>query len=174
MDLRPVSAALQIRIRAPQPWHAAIWLLTTVALCACAPKGSAPTGAAASASTPPAVQYEAHVAAGDVAPPGAQLHNPHEGDAAFAKSGALLFTAMNCDGCHGADAAGWVGPSLADGRWRYGGAPDEIFMSIYYGRPKGMPAFGGALGPEGVWTLVTYLKSLPVPAGEATESWEKP
>ena len=52
------------------------------------------------------------------------------------------------------DAAGWVGPSLGDGRWRYGGAPDEIFTSIFYGRPKGMPAFGGALGPEGVWTLV--------------------
>ena len=102
------------------------------------------------------------------------MRNPHEGDAAVAKSGALLFTAMNCDGCHGGDAAGWVGPNLGDGRWRYGGAPDEIFTSIYYGRPKGMPAFGGALGMEGVWTLVTYLKSLPVPAGEATESWEKP
>ena len=37
-----------------------------------------------------------------------------------------------------------------------------------------LTAFGGALGPEGVWTLVTYLKSLPVPPDEATESWEKP
>lgn len=35
-----------------------------------------------------------------------------------------------------------------------------------------MPAFGGTLGPEGVWTLVTYLQSLPVPKDEATESWE--
>ena len=33
-----------------------------------------------------------------------------------------LFGAMNCDGCHGGGGVGWVqGPSLADGRWRYGG-----------------------------------------------------
>jgi cytochrome c oxidase cbb3-type subunit III len=151
-------------------------LLSCWALLACTQKAAAPVAGEApqTAAAPPAIVYEAHVAAGGIAPPGAQLRNPHEGDPAVAKSGALLFTAMNCDGCHGGDAAGWVGPNLGDGRWRYGGAPDEIFTSIYYGRPKGMPAFGGALGPEGVWTLVTYLKSLPVPAGEATESWEKP
>jgi cytochrome c oxidase cbb3-type subunit 3 len=89
-----------------------------------------------------------------------------------AKNGALLFTTMNCDGCHGGDGAGWVGPSLSDGRWRYGGSDDEIFTSIYYGRPKGMPAFGGVLRSEGVWQLVSYIKSLPVPARESTESWE--
>jgi len=53
-------------------------------------------------------------------------------------------------------------PNLADGRWRYGGADAEVFDSIFYGRPKGMPAFGGTLGAEGVWTLVAYLRSLPV------------
>jgi cytochrome c oxidase cbb3-type subunit 3 len=83
-----------------------------------------------------------------------------------------MFAAMNCDGCHGGDALGWVAPSLSDGRWRFGGSDAEVFSSIYYGRAKGMPAFGGALGTEGVWVLVTYLKSLPVPEGEATESWE--
>lgn len=107
-------------------------------------------------------------------PPGGVLRNPHAGDAAVVKSGALLFTAMNCDGCHGVDASGFVGPNLGAGRWRYGGADGEIFSSIYYGRPKGMPAFGGALGPEGVWTLVTYLRSLPAPTDMPTESWEKP
>jgi cytochrome c oxidase cbb3-type subunit 3 len=81
---------------------------------------------------------------------------------------------MNCDGCHGGGAVGWVGPSLADGRWRYGGADDEIYQSIYYGRPKGMPAFGGVLPPDAIWMLVTYLQSLPVPAGVPTQSWEKP
>jgi cytochrome c oxidase cbb3-type subunit 3 len=86
-------------------------------------------------------------------------------------AGSILFTAMNCDGCHGGDGAGWVGPSLADGRWRYGGADAEIFASIYYGRPKGMPAFGGRLGTDGVWTLVTYLKSLTPKEDVATESW---
>jgi cytochrome c oxidase cbb3-type subunit 3 len=81
---------------------------------------------------------------------------------------------MNCDGCHGGGGSGWVGPSLADGRWRYGGSDAEIFASIYYGRPKGMPAFGGRLGNDGVWTLVTYLKSLTPKDDVATESWVTP
>jgi cytochrome c len=70
---------------------------------------------------------------------------------------------MNCDGCHGGGATGDVGPSLVDGRWRYGGADEEVFQSIFYGRPKGMPAYGGALGADGVWMIVSYLKSQPVP-----------
>jgi cytochrome c oxidase cbb3-type subunit III len=120
---------------------------------------------------PPAVRYEAHLAAGGALPPGGSLTNPHTGDTAVAKRGAVLFTAMNCDGCHGGDASGWVGPDLADGRWRYGGSDAEVFSSIFFGRPKGMPAFGGMLGAEGVWTLVTYLRSLPAPADVPTESW---
>jgi cytochrome c oxidase cbb3-type subunit 3 len=120
---------------------------------------------------PPAVRYEAHLAPGDAVPPGETLTNPHTGDAAVAKQGAVLFTAMNCDGCHGGDASGWVGPNLADGRWRYGGSDAEVFSSIYFGRPKGMPAFGGVLDAEGVWTLVSYLRSLPAPADIPTESW---
>ena len=64
-----------------------------------------------------------------------------------------LFGSMNCDGCHGGGAIGWVGPSLVDGRWRYGGTDEEIFTSIFYGRPKGMPAYGGVIGTEecGCW-----------------------
>ncbi len=124
-------------------------------------------------TVPPAVAYEAHVVAGETAPPGGSLRNPHEGDPAVARSGALLFNAMNCDGCHGSDASGWVGPNLGDGRWRYGGADAEVFSSIYYGRARGMPAFGAVLGSEGVWTLVTYLRSLPAPPDMPTESWQK-
>jgi cytochrome c oxidase cbb3-type subunit III len=147
-------------------------LLTLSVLAACGRQSATPAPEASAA--PPAVRSEAHVAAGGVVPPGGTLRNPHQGDAAIAKNGALLFTTMNCDGCHGGDGSGWVGPNLADGRWRYGGADAEVFNSIYYGRPKGMPAFGGALGAEGVWTLVTYLRSLKVPEDVPTESWESP
>jgi cytochrome c oxidase cbb3-type subunit 3 len=145
-------------------------LLACLALAACGPRDAAPP---ATSGPPPAIAYEAHIAAGGIAPPGGALRNPHAGDAALAKSGAVLFTAMNCDGCHGAAGSGWVGPNLADGRWRYGGADGEVFSSIYYGRPRGMPAFGGALGAEGVWSLVTYIRSLPVPAEQSTESWQE-
>ncbi len=125
-------------------------------------------------SAPPAIRYESHLAAGGELPKGAVPTDPGNGAAAKAQAGGALFKAMNCDGCHGGGGSGWVGPSLADGRWRYGGSDAEIFASIYYGRPKGMPAFGGKLGIEGVWTLVTYLKSLTPKEDVATESWARP
>jgi mono/diheme cytochrome c family protein len=85
--------------------------------------------------------------------------------------GARLFVAMNCDGCHGGGAVGWVGPSLSDGRWRYGGSDAEVFRSIYYGQRFGMPAYGGVLQPQVIWKLVAYLKSLPPPKDVPTEAW---
>ncbi|HEV2285514.1 MAG TPA: c-type cytochrome [Steroidobacteraceae bacterium] len=147
-------------------------VLGCAALGACARQTAVPVQA--TSASPPAIAYEAHLAAGGIAPGGGTLTNPHAGDAAVAKNGALLFTTMNCDGCHGGGGSGWVGPNLGDGRWRYGGSDAEVFTSIFYGRPKGMPAFGGVLGSEGVWTLVTYIRSLPLPSDLPTESWEQP
>lgn len=141
-----------------------------VALCA----ALAATVGGARGATPasaPGIRTGAHLAADGLNPPGAPLENPFAGDARVAKAGATLFTSMNCDGCHGGDAAGWVGPNLGDGRWRFGGSDTDVFDSIFYGRPKGMPAFGGVLGARGVWILVTYLRSLPAPADMPTESW---
>lgn len=146
-------------------------VLGCLTLTACA-RSSAPPAPGASAA-PPGIAYEAHLAAGGIAPVGGVLKNPHVGDAAVAKAGEQLFAAMNCDGCHNPGGVGWVGPSLSDGRWRYGGADGEVFSSIYYGRPKGMPAFGGVLGADGVWSLVTYIRSLPLPSDVPTESWEE-
>jgi cytochrome c oxidase cbb3-type subunit 3 len=125
-------------------------------------------------SIPPAIQYKNHISAGGVAPAGGSLTNPHKGEKATAEAGASLFSGMNCDGCHGGGALGWAAPSLADGRWRYGGDEDDLFQSIFYGRPKGMPAYGAVLGTNGVWVLVTYLQSLKVPADVPTQSWETP
>jgi mono/diheme cytochrome c family protein len=154
-----------------------LYAILTLSVCACflaacERRQAESSQSAQSNSLLPAISYEANTAAGGAVPAAGTLQNPYAGNAAVAKNGAQLFMAMNCDGCHGEDAAGWVGPSLQDGRWRYGGADEEVFASIYYGRPKGMPAFGGTLGAAGIWTLVTYLKSLPVPANIATESWQ--
>ncbi len=88
-----------------------------------------------------------------------------------AAEGQKLFTSMNCDGCHGGGATGFIAPSLSDGRWRYGASDGALYQSIYYGRPQGMPAFGGVLQEPIVWKLVTYLKSLPVPAAVPTQAW---
>ena len=133
---------------------------------------TAPAPADQSKATPPSIRHPGHIEAGHSPPPAGALANPFKGDKATAATGASLFASMNCDGCHGGGALGFAGPSLADGRWRYGGDDEELFQSIFYGRPKGMPAFGGALGAEGIWILVTYLQSLPVPDVVPTQSWE--
>jgi cytochrome c oxidase cbb3-type subunit III len=122
-------------------------------------------------SAPPTVRYDQHVFAGGVAPRAGQLTNPFQGDARSITEGKELFRTMNCDGCHGGGADGWVGPSLIDGRWRYGGADGPVFTSIYYGRPEGMPAYGGVLSSPAMWKIVTYIRSLPAPKSVPTQAW---
>lgn len=121
---------------------------------------------------PPAVRYDQHVEAGGNPPPATTLENPLKNDKQAADEGGKLFAAFNCDGCHAGGAVGAVGPSLADGRWRYGGSDGEIYHSIFYGRPRGMPAWGGTLPADAIWRLVSYLKSIePAKDTIATTSW---
>ena len=88
------------------------------------------------------------------------LTNPYERDAQALATGAKLYVAYNCIDCHGADGSGSMGPSLADGRWHFGGRAGEVFESIYQGRPAGMPAWGGRITNEQIWMLVAYVRSL--------------
>ena len=123
------------------------------------------------ASTPPASDAGNRVFAGGVAPPTEHLENPFDSDTDAVLEGERLFGGMNCDACHGGGAVGFVGPSLVDGRWRYGGGDGDLFQSIYAGRPRGMPAYGGILPDAAIWKIVTYLRSQPVPENVPTESW---
>jgi cytochrome c len=148
------------------PWA----IVIPLAIAACSQQGNPKTGAPAAA--PSGIVYEANVPAGGIEPPPGGVIKSPELTATAAKSGEGLFGSMNCDGCHGGGAVGWVGPSLVDGRWRYGGAPEEIFSSIYYGRPKGMPAYGGVLGTNGAWMIVAYLKSQSLPTVVPTTNYE--
>jgi cytochrome c oxidase cbb3-type subunit 3 len=121
---------------------------------------------------PPAVVYGEHIPIAGNPPPGDSLKNPFKGNSQAADEGGKLFGAFNCDGCHAGGAVGFVGPSLADGRWRYGGSDGEIYTSIFYGRPKGMPAWGGTLPSQAIWKLVTYLQSIqPAMDTLSTTSW---
>jgi mono/diheme cytochrome c family protein len=122
------------------------------------------------ADRPPSVGDEDRIRAGGVVPPANALASARPAKP-NPDVGANLFAAMNCDGCHGGGAIGWVGPSLVDGRWRYGGSDEEIFTSIFYGRPKGMPAYGGVMGTDAVWAVVAYLKAQAVPPVVPTTSW---
>jgi cytochrome c oxidase cbb3-type subunit 3 len=120
---------------------------------------------------PPSIAYDQHVSAGERAPAGATMTNPLTADSATAAEGGQIFGAMNCDGCHGGGGTGWVGPSLADGRWRYGGTDGALFQSIYYGRPRGMPAYGGIMSTGAIWKVVAYINAQPVPATVPTQAW---
>lgn len=122
-------------------------------------------------NVPLSVRYDQWGAAGSLAPPAEDLVNPFSADPDAAKQGEVLFGTMNCDGCHGGGGLGFVGPSLVDGRWRYGGEDGALFHSIFYGRANGMPAYGGMLSDNTVWQLVSYVRSQPVPSVVPTVAW---
>src|SRR5437773_12296095 len=83
---------------------------------------------------PPAIRYDAHVSAGGALPAAGGMTNPFRGDQPSAKEGEGIFVAMNCDGCHGGVAVGWVRPRLVDGSWRNGRQKDSTLHPIVYGR----------------------------------------
>ena len=168
MDLRS-----ELTARAGHAGAEAAMVLATLALVAIvACRGGETRAPMPGAAAPPSIRYDAHVFAGGVAPAAATMRNPVSGDRPSAAAGEALFTTMNCDGCHGGGATGSVGPSLVDGRWRYGGADGALFHSIYYGRPRGMPAYGGILTSEAIWKIVAYVRSQPIPKDVPTESWQ--
>ena len=113
------------------------------------------------------------VLAGGVAPRPIEVDsvNPLPSDSASGAAGRQIFLAMNCDGCHGDPPTGIVGPSLVDGRWRHGGSDREVFQSVYFGRPRGMPAYGGLMDAESIWRVMTWIRAQPVPAVVPTQSW---
>lgn len=87
--------------------------------------------------------------------------NPYSNDPAAAKRGEALFLSMNCSGCHGQDAkTGIFAPNLTNNYWRYGSSDADVFNSIFYGRARGMPAWGAVLSKDQIWELVAYLRSL--------------
>lgn len=114
-----------------------------------------------------AVAVAAFTVIADEAPAG----NPLAGEPGAVAAGEALFSSMNCDGCHGGGGSGWVGPSLADGRWRFGGDADALFHSIANGRPHGMPAYSELLPENSIWQLVSYLQQLRAPFGVPTRHW---
>ena len=121
------------------------------------------------------VEHSDYIRAGSAVPnPSAlRLTSPFGADEQVVKIGSQLYLSYNCVDCHGMDGSGAMGPSLADGRWRYGGTPGEVFESIYQGRPEGMPAWGGPgrISDADIWRLVAYVRSLEVGKNVTTENF---
>jgi len=73
--------------------------------------------------------------------------------------GKQLYNAYNCGGCH-AQGGGGSGPALMDDVWIYGAEPDDVFASIVWGRPNGMPSFGSRIAEYQVWQITAYVRSM--------------
>ncbi|HZZ60129.1 MAG TPA: c-type cytochrome [Roseiarcus sp.] len=94
-----------------------------------------------------------------------RIDNPLADDPNAATRGMRDFIQFNCVGCHAPNGGGGMGPSLSDRRFIYGAAPPNIFLSIYQGRPNGMPAWGEMLPESTIWELVSYVQSITHPSG---------
>jgi cytochrome c oxidase cbb3-type subunit III len=137
-----------------------------------APAHEAQVPAQPAESTARFVSHVDHVQPGGVARPrGMALRNPYEGNASALATGAKLYVSYNCIDCHGGDGSGAMGPSLADGRWHFGGSAPEVYESIFQGRPDGMPAWGSLLSSDQIWMLVTYVRSLEQGKNVTTENF---
>jgi cytochrome c oxidase cbb3-type subunit 3 len=100
-------------------------------------------------------------------PPLDQTGKQYEGNAQAIAIGSKLFDWYNCSGCH-FHGAGGIGPAFDDSVWLYGGRIDQIYDSIYQGRPNGMPMWGKVLPSSAIWQIAAYVKSL------ETEAAKKP
>jgi cytochrome c oxidase cbb3-type subunit 3 len=89
--------------------------------------------------------------------------DPHEGDFRHDPNriaeGKRLYTWYNCGGCH-FNGAGGIGPALMDDQWTYGNRIDQIYASIYQGRPNGMPSWGEKLADAEIWEIAAYVLNL--------------
>jgi cytochrome c oxidase cbb3-type subunit 3 len=98
-------------------------------------------------------------------------------DEQAAERGMQNFASFNCVGCHMGNGGGGMGPALSNHAFIYGSAPENIFLSIYQGRPNGMPAWGTVLPEDAIWDLVAYIRNLsaaPMSQWGATTSSSSP
>ncbi|RTL88505.1 MAG: di-heme cytochrome c [Hyphomicrobiales bacterium] len=107
--------------------------------------------------------------------PSPAMKNPVGGDPEAIQRGMGYFNMFNCSGCHAPNAGGGMGPSLSNSFFIYGGEPQNIYLSIYQGRPNGMPSWGAMLPENVIWDLVAYIHSIsrdPAPTWGKTVSRE--
>jgi cytochrome c oxidase cbb3-type subunit 3 len=92
-----------------------------------------------------------------------KIANPLARDPQAATHGMQDFAQFNCIGCHASNAGGGMGPALSEGKFTYGQSPANVFLSIYQGRPNGMPAWGELLPESTIWELVAYVEGIAHP-----------
>jgi mono/diheme cytochrome c family protein len=90
----------------------------------------------------------------------------YEGNPTYISAGRAIFEHYNCSGCHFHGAGGMGPPFINGGHWIYGGKLDQIFASIYQGRPNGMPSWGRTIPVQEIWEIASYVKALSAPTLE--------
>jgi cytochrome c oxidase cbb3-type subunit 3 len=67
----------------------------------------------------------------------------------------------NCSTCHGVNGRGAFGfPNLTDDEWIWGSGLSQVKTAITGGRHAAMPAWGSALGDQGVASVTQYVLQL--------------
>jgi cytochrome c oxidase cbb3-type subunit 3 len=108
-----------------------------------------------------------HLAPG-AAPSRPAIKNPAQSDSQAKDRGMKYFINFNCNGCHADNGGGGMGSALSNNLFIYGSEPENVFLSIYQGRPNGMPAWGGVLPEAVIWDLVTYIGKI---SNEPSRDW---
>jgi cytochrome c oxidase cbb3-type subunit 3 len=113
-----------------------------------------------SAETGPQAVTVSDLYPGPVGPPPADPRGrAYEGNAFHISNGQRYYKWFNCNGCH-FNGGGGIGPALMDQKWRYGGRIEQVYASIYQGRPNGMPAFKDKIPEAQIWEIAAYVRSL--------------
>src|SRR5258708_5767621 len=90
----------------------------------------------------------------------AQSTSPLAGDPQAAETGRWTFRVL-CAPCHGIHADGGRGPDLTRGTYSVGDQDKDLYGAIARGIPGSeMPAYGDRLDADGVWRLVSYVRSV--------------
>ncbi len=97
----------------------------------------------------------------------------YEGKPQVISEGERLFDTYNCAGCH-FHGAGGIGPPLLDHAWIYGSRIDQIFATIYQGRPNGMPSWAGKIPNAQIWDIAAYVRSLATTQSQEPIPTQKP
>jgi cytochrome c oxidase cbb3-type subunit 3 len=96
-----------------------------------------------------------------------EVKSPVESDPQAVERGKKYFTGFNCVGCHAANGAGGMAPSLSNRFFKFGDQPAQMYNVIAHGAPLGMPAWGTILPSSAIWDIIAYIQSISdAPKGE--------
>jgi putative heme-binding domain-containing protein len=94
------------------------------------------------------------------------LKNPVEGQQKAIEQGEYVYKSR-CSECHGLDARGYRAPDLTTGQFSNGTGDAQLYRVITRGLPATeMP--GANMNEDEVWGLISYLRTVVVPATNAT------